>query len=194
MKLYVVMALTLAVFFANVVQLMKVFFRLTYYLHHHLVRYLEQLRLNSPVLFVVSLSIISPLTGPSVTSSFKATPLMPTIGQIAQPSAFLPTIQYKTVPKRSLVGTVFAYTSTVNQTDATPTITASGLNVTAGTLATNCLPFGTKVRFPSLYGNKEFTVTDRMAPRHSCSSFDIWQESLTEAKQFGRQIALVEVY
>lgn len=182
--------LTLGGFSANVVQLMKTILRLTHDLYYRWQQYLQQpLHINQQMLFAVSLSFISPLTGP-----FKTTPAMPPTEPAIQSSVFLPAVQYKTAPKRSFVGTVFAYTSSVNQTDATPTITASGLNVTDGTLATNCLPFGTKVRFPSLYGNKEFTVTDRMATRHSCNSFDIWQKSLVEAKQFGRQIALVEVY
>ncbi len=166
---------------------MKRFFRLTHYVRGFL-------HLNPRVLFAVSLTFAAPFSGSGFIGSPETTPSITIPEQTTQSNASLPVIQYKTQPKRSFVGTVFSYTSTIGQTDATPTITASGLNVIDGTLATNCLPFGTKVHFPTLYGNKEFTVTDRMAPHHNCNSFDIWQESLTEAKQFGRQVALVEVY
>lgn len=176
---------------------MKVIFRLAYQLGLKLRRTLPgNLGINSRIMFAVGISLTAPFSGQNLllveptTAEVAAT----TIQATTQPKPSLPAVQYKSLPKRSLVGTVFAYSSTPGQTDASPTVTASGLNVIDGTLATNCLPFGTKVRFPTLYGNKEFTVTDRMAPRHGCASFDIWQASLTEAKQFGRQVALVEVY
>ena len=97
-------------------------------------------------------------------------------------------------PQRTFTATFFSYSSTVGQTDSSPFTTASGAQVTDGTIANNCLPFGTKVRIPSLFGDKEFTVTDRMAPRYGCSSFDVWQSTTAAAKQFGRHTTKIEIY
>lgn len=80
--------------------------------------------------------------------------------------------------------TVTAYSSTVEQCDASPFITASGSSVRDGVIATNLLAFGTKVKFPGVYGDKIFTVEDRMNARYS-NRADIWFASQAEAKQFG---------
>jgi len=86
----------------------------------------------------------------------------------------------KPVTKRWVI--VTAYSSTVDQTDSTPFITASGTHVHDGTIAANFLKFGTKVRFPSLYGDKIFIVEDRMK---SNVKADIWFPTRQEAKNFG---------
>lgn len=88
--------------------------------------------------------------------------------------------------------TITAYSSTPDQTDSTPFITASGTNVRDGIVACNFLSFGTKVRFPELYGDKIFVVEDRMA-RHNSHKIDIWFPTRWEAKQFGVKVAKVEV-
>jgi len=36
-----------------------------------------------------------------------------------------------------------------------------------GVIATNILPFGTKVRIPEIFGDKVFVVEDRMARKHA---------------------------
>src|SRR5258708_6536739 len=53
---------------------------------------------------------------------------------------------------------VTAYSSTPDQTDDTPFITASGYHVHDGVIAANFLPFGTKLTIPSVFGDKIFTV------------------------------------
>ncbi|OGL72338.1 hypothetical protein A3F28_01480 [Candidatus Uhrbacteria bacterium RIFCSPHIGHO2_12_FULL_57_11] len=85
---------------------------------------------------------------------------------------------------RTLKVTVTAYSSTPDQTDSTPFITANGQHVRDGIIAANFLPFGTRVRFPELYGDKVFTVEDRMHPRFSKRA-DIWMETRQEAVHFG---------
>ena len=80
---------------------------------------------------------------------------------------------------------VTAYSSTPDQTDDTPFITASGKRVADGIVANNGFPFGTKIRIPELYGDKIFTVQDRMAKRKGTRHMDIWQESYEAAKKFG---------
>ncbi len=87
---------------------------------------------------------------------------------------------------------VTAYSSTPDQTDSTPFITASGTNVRDGVIACNFLRFGTRVRFPQLYGNKIFVVEDRMAAKNS-HKMDIWFVTRDQAKQFGIKTVKVEI-
>jgi len=79
---------------------------------------------------------------------------------------------------------ITAYSSTPDQTDNDPFIMASGKHVYDGAIAANFLPFGTKVRFPEVYGDKIFTVEDRMHRRFS-DRMDIWMETKREAEIFG---------
>lgn len=79
---------------------------------------------------------------------------------------------------------VTAYSSTPNQTDDTPFITASGHTVRNGIVAANFLPFGTKVRIPKLFGDRVFTVDDRMHARKK-NFVDIWMPTTQQAKNFG---------
>lgn len=87
---------------------------------------------------------------------------------------------------------VTAYSSTPDQTDSTPFITASGTYVRDGVVACNFLKFGTRVRFPDLYAERVFIVEDRMAPKNS-HKIDIWFPARLEAKQFGVKTLKVEV-
>ena len=83
--------------------------------------------------------------------------------------------------------TVTAYSSTPDQTDDTPFITASGKHVEDGIFAINGLKFGTKVRIkiPG-FEDKIFTVQDRMNTRYGqLQRGDIWMASREEARQFG---------
>ncbi|MDO8486224.1 MAG: hypothetical protein Q7S77_00795 [Candidatus Staskawiczbacteria bacterium] len=88
---------------------------------------------------------------------------------------------------------ITAYSSTLNQTDSTPFITASGKNVADGIIANNMLPFGSKVRIPELYGDKIFTVEDRMHQRMGKYHVDIWFPEYLQAKKFGAKITYIEV-
>lgn len=76
---------------------------------------------------------------------------------------------------------ITAYSSSVDETDDTPFITASGARVNEGIAANNCLKFGTIVE---INGHK-FTVQDRKNRRYSCEWFDIWKQDKAEAIQFG---------
>lgn len=85
-----------------------------------------------------------------------------------------------------------AYSSTPDQTDDSPFIMANGKRVHDGAVAANFLPFGTKVRFPELYGDKVFTVEDRMHRRFS-DRVDIWMGTRSEAVRFGIQNVTMEI-
>ncbi len=87
-------------------------------------------------------------------------------------------------PQNTLSVWVTAYASVPEETDDTPFITASNKHVKDGFLAANFLPFGTKVTIPSLFGNKVFTVEDRMSKRKT-GFVDIWMPSVSDAKDFG---------
>lgn len=88
---------------------------------------------------------------------------------------------------------ITAYSSTEDQTDDSPFITASNKRVADGIIANNMLPFGTKVRIPELYGNKVFVVEDRMHSRKGLYHADIWMPTYKDAKNFGAKISYIEV-
>lgn len=87
---------------------------------------------------------------------------------------------------------ITAYSSTPDQTDDTPFITASGKHVRDGIVATNLLPLGTKIKIPEIYGSKIFVVEDRMHPRMH-DRIDIWFSSYSEAKKFGIKRTYIEI-
>lgn len=87
---------------------------------------------------------------------------------------------------------VTAYSSTVDQCDSTPFITANGTRVYDGIIAANFLRFGTKIRFPEYSGDKIYTVEDRMHKRFS-NRADIWMKTRTQALQFGKRRIKIEV-
>lgn len=99
----------------------------------------------------------------------------------------------KEKPRRVMYVTVTAYSSTPDQTDDTPFIAATGKRVHDGMVAANFLRFGTKVRFPDYFGDKNFVIEDRMHERFS-NRMDVWMETREEAKQFGIRRLKVEIY
>jgi 3D (Asp-Asp-Asp) domain-containing protein len=86
---------------------------------------------------------------------------------------------------------ITAYASVPDETSNHPVITASGANVADGIVAANWLPFGTEIQIPALFGNKVFTVEDRMNEKFD-SRVDIWMPSVSQALAFGlRQAQIV---
>ncbi|MFH0890763.1 MAG: hypothetical protein V1856_01890 [Candidatus Liptonbacteria bacterium] len=79
---------------------------------------------------------------------------------------------------------ITAYTSSPEETDDSPFITATGNTVRDGIVATNFLPFGTRIQIPKIFGDKIFVVDDRMHPR-MVNSVDIWMEKKEDARRFG---------
>lgn len=95
--------------------------------------------------------------------------------------------------KRTMRLTVTAYSSSPDETDADPFTTASGARVRSGVIAHNGLPFGTRVRFPQVFGDKIFVVQDRLHPRKGYYIADLWMPSKKEAQQWGAKILTMEV-
>ncbi|MFH1354457.1 MAG: hypothetical protein ABIH36_04190 [bacterium] len=83
-----------------------------------------------------------------------------------------------------------AYSSTADQTDGSPFITASGRRVGRGVMAANFLPFGTRVRI----GQQIYTVWDRMNSRYDGKYVvDIWQPTRGAAMMWGARIVEMEI-
>ena len=100
-------------------------------------------------------------------------------------------------PRKTFTVPMTAYTSDPAQTDDTPCITASGMDVCErdqeDVVAANFLPLGTRVRIPELYGDRIFTVQDRMNARYD-KRMDFWMKDIKQAKKFGLKYATVEVF
>jgi 3D (Asp-Asp-Asp) domain-containing protein len=106
---------------------------------------------------------------------------------IADAVAGLPQEAYSIIPMR-----ITAYSSSPDETDNTPFITANGTIVHDGIVASNMLPFGTKIKIPSLFGDKVFTIEDRMSPKYY-RTIDIWMPSKDAAVVFGLAYAKIVV-
>lgn len=106
----------------------------------------------------------------------------------------MPTVSKKTravskTSSKELVVVASAYSSSPDETDDTPFITASGSFVHDGIAAANFLPIGTQFMIPDMFGDKVFTVEDRMNERYNNSQVvDIWVSSKEEALNFGRKV------
>ena len=87
-------------------------------------------------------------------------------------------------PVKTLSMRITAYASVPEETDDTPFITANGTRVHDGIVASNILPFGTKIQIPALFGEKIFTVEDRMSKRIG-NTIDIWMPTKLDAVDFG---------
>jgi 3D (Asp-Asp-Asp) domain-containing protein len=103
----------------------------------------------------------------------------------------LPKVPAPTIAKTMYLR-VTAYSSSQDETDYNPFITADGTSTRDGIVATNLLPFGTKVMIPALFGDKVFSVEDRMAKREK-NTMDIWMSSKGKALFFGVNYANVVV-
>jgi len=94
---------------------------------------------------------------------------------------------------KTITVVITAYSSTPDQTDDSPFITASNKYVRDGIVANNMLPFGTKIKIPELYGDKIFVVEDRMNKRKGNYRFDIWMPTRESALNFGVKTAEIQV-
>jgi 3D (Asp-Asp-Asp) domain-containing protein len=79
---------------------------------------------------------------------------------------------------------ITAYSSSPDETDDTPWLTAMNTVVRDGIVASNDLPLGTKIKIPSLFGDKIFVVEDRLNSRIK-GVIDIWFPDKDSALNFG---------
>ncbi len=115
---------------------------------------------------------------------------LPSFESMVQATSFIGDNQLKHVKRIEVVLT--AYSSTFDQTDDSPFVTASNTRVRDGIVAANFLPFGTKIKIPDLFGDKIFVVEDRMHRRFN-DRVDIWFSDRWSARQFGLQKAEIIV-
>lgn len=98
--------------------------------------------------------------------------------------------------KSSRVVKLTAYSSEVSQCDSDPCRTANGFDLCQhgieDSVAANFLPFGTKIRVPSLFGDRVFVVRDRMNARHH-DKVDVWFVEKQDALKFGLKLAKIEI-
>jgi 3D (Asp-Asp-Asp) domain-containing protein len=83
-----------------------------------------------------------------------------------------------------MILTVTGYSSSYDETDDDPWTTAYNTPVRDGIVASNILPFGTKIKIPEIFGDKVFIVEDKMNPRYG-ENLDIWFPTKEEALSFG---------
>lgn len=85
---------------------------------------------------------------------------------------------------------VSAYNTVPEQTDDSPCVAANGDNIclekNKNTVATNFLPFGTRIIIPSL-GNQVYVVRDRMNKRYDGYYLDVLAPTKSHAMVIGRQ-------
>jgi len=114
-----------------------------------------------------------------------------TAGQLlSSPVSHIPIAPVRFAPGMGVRVMATAYSSSPDETDSNPFITASGSHVHVGTLATNFLPFGTRVRI----GNITYTVEDRMNSRYNgLYIVDVWYPSKGEAINFGVRVLEMEI-
>jgi 3D (Asp-Asp-Asp) domain-containing protein len=87
---------------------------------------------------------------------------------------------------------ITGYSSTPDQTDDTPFITAANTHVRDGIVAANFLPLYTRIKIPELFGEKVFVVEDRMNRRFQ-DRVDIWFPDRESAIKFGIKRAEIVV-
>lgn len=140
---------------------------------------------------VIAYNILVPL--PTL-SGYTAYAPSPDSEAYANPNAQLPSVEPANWEvQKSYLSQVTVYNSVPEQTQGDPFVTASGERVRDGIVAANCLPFGTKLRMPDMYGDKIFVVKDRLAADKSCYILDIWQEWTPDAKSFGAPTTKIEI-
>lgn len=130
------------------------------------------------------------LSGTAVTTA--GAPLFPFGGERTHTAETLiraTSLAMPAIPHRRLVEihvTATGYSSTPDQTDDTPFITAANTAVRDGVVAANFLPLGTRIVVPEL--QKTFIVEDRMNERYDGKAIiDIWFPDRESALRFGKR-------
>lgn len=145
------------------------------------------------LLLVESIQIFLQLRDLTIKKALNQRPVYIVDSQPVDIDAYLRQYFSNKVPQKTIYVTVTAYSSTVDQTDGTPYLTAFGSPVRDGIVAANFLPVGTVVRFPDKFEDKLFVVEDTMDKRFSLQ-VDIWMSDQEEAKKFGIQYLKMEVF
>lgn len=114
------------------------------------------------------------------------------LASIASPTVATKEVGFASLRFRELIVSATAYSSTPDQTDDSPFITARNTHVREGIVAANFLPFGTKIKIPDIYGDRIFIVEDRMNRRY-WHKIDIWFPDRQSALEFGLKTVKIQV-
>lgn len=140
-------------------------------------------KLNNQVFsLALILNILHLNTGMALTFDLSEPPTLPGFESLVQSTSFISEHSFRIARRMAVV--ITAYSSTPDQTDDTPFITASNTWVRDGVVAANFLPFNTRIVIPEIFGDKVFVVEDRMHRRFG-NRVDIWFPSRALAKRFG---------
>ncbi len=158
------------------------------------------------LVLAVLASLISGLVAPQVVSAQEENGIFAVIRGIFTTStdndADFPVSEDR-APRKTIWVIVTAYSSTVDQCDSTPCITANGFDLCkayaeselADTIAANFLKFGTQVRLPDIAPDQIYVVRDRMNSRYNGQNrIDIWMPTREMAKEFGVKRVKMEVF
>ncbi len=150
------------------------------------------------VVFAVILSLVlgsvKPQTALAAETGFWGLFSFGNNSQVADTSVVFPEHEARS-PRKVVNAVVTAYSSTPDQTDDSPFTTSNGRHVYDGLVAVNWLPYGTRVRFPEIYGDKVFTVNDRMNERYGYGRVDVWLDKpIDEVRDFGVKYVKMEIF
>jgi len=152
------------------------------------------------VWIVMSMVLVSPLANSVTSSDFSSAAIIrtyrPLVVQRAKTSDSVPTDIELPMASPSIStdldffhAIITAYSSSPNETDDTPFITASGRQVFDGLVACpRRYPFGTRFKIDG----RAYTCWDRLHYRFD-DRFDIWMATKSQALQFGLRKLVVEV-
>ena len=110
-------------------------------------------------------------------------------------NGFDPTLPFGYKIAREVRSEVSGYNPVPEQTDSTPCTTASGKNICereVDVVAANWLKFGAKVRIPEYFGDRIFTVEDRMNTRYPYNT-DVLFYDKQQAREFGRRTLVIQI-
>lgn len=174
----------------------------------NLVKTIKSNKFESLVLLVFTIQLIFPQYSPALAANYEISSVMlpnMTISQFEDENGVFEEENqtfFFAPPKKDYAVTatytvpITSYSSTVDQTDSTPCITANGFNLCKhnqeDVIAANFLPFGTKVRIPEYFGDRIFTVQDRMNARYYYRA-DIWMRDRSDALKWGLKYTKIEV-
>ncbi len=161
-----------------------------------------QIVINALAVITLLVQVLNPQTALADVSLTGDIASIPTTLEESKEGAMFSPVEPVPEPDIVVNGIITAYTSTPDQTDDSPFIAATGKHVHDRMIAANGLPFGTIIKIPELYGDKEFVVEDRMNKRYYCYTtgnkrcrMDVWLDtSKKEAKKFGVKKLKVEIY
>lgn len=168
-------------------------------------RKIYQQTLEAVITLVVTVSFVSAMIIPQVVNAetqitTAVWPLPRMLAEENEPTEFPAADERQPLRKIWVLAT--AYSSTPDQTDDTPCVTANGYDLCSAyetqgegnTIAANFLFFNQQVKLPDIFGGKILVVRDRMNQRYGRGRIDVWLPTREEAKQFGVKWVEMEIF